>query len=182
MAPATVTPPGIELIADFVNSIDLAQATDDLATAPALRDWLGERDLLPAGSTVSDADVERARQLREAIRSLLMTNNGAPLDKAAVTKLNAAASDAQLRVRFADDGRSELIPDEDGVPGALARILGVTYTAMADDTWPRLKACRLHSCQWAFYDQSKNRSRTWCSMKVCGNRTKARAYRERRRG
>ena len=66
------------------------------------------------------------------------------------------------------------------MPGALARILGLTYTAMADDTWPRLKACRKHSCQWAFYDQSKNRSRTWCSMKVCGNRTKARAYRERR--
>ena len=57
MAPATATPPGIELIADFVNSIDLAQATDDLATAPALRDWLGERDLLPAVSTVSEADV-----------------------------------------------------------------------------------------------------------------------------
>ena len=64
---------GIELIADFVNSIDLAQATDDLATAPALRDWLGERDLLPAVSTVSEADVERAHQLREAIRSLLLT-------------------------------------------------------------------------------------------------------------
>jgi predicted RNA-binding Zn ribbon-like protein len=52
---------------------------------------------------------------------------------------------------------------------------------MADDTWNRLKACRLDNCQWAFYDTSKNRSRTWCSMKVCGNRAKARAYRERQR-
>jgi len=57
----------------------------------------------------------------------------------------------------------------------------VAYTSMADESWNRLKACRLDDCQWAFYDQSKNRSRTWCSMKVCGNRAKARAYRERQR-
>jgi predicted RNA-binding Zn ribbon-like protein len=125
--------------------------------------------------------VTSAQQVREAIRSLLLANNGAPLDKDAVKKLNAAASDAQLRVRFTGDGRSELVPDEAGVPGALAHILGLTYTAMADDTWPRLKACRLQSCQFAFYDESKNRSRTWCSMKVCGNRAKARTYRERQR-
>jgi predicted RNA-binding Zn ribbon-like protein len=46
-----------------------------------------------------------------------------------------------------------------------------------------MKACALHdSCEWAFYDWSKNRSGTWCDMAVCGNRAKARAYRERRRG
>jgi predicted RNA-binding Zn ribbon-like protein len=73
------------------------------------------------------------------------------------------------------------VPDEADVPGALSRILAVVYTAMADESWHRLKACRLDDCQWAFYDQSKNRSRTWCSMKVCGNRAKARAYRERQR-
>jgi len=36
-------------------------------------------------------------------------------------------------------------------------------------------------CQWAFYDRSKNRSGRWCSMRTCGNRTKTRAYRTRRR-
>jgi predicted RNA-binding Zn ribbon-like protein len=34
---------------------------------------------------------------------------------------------------------------------------------------------------WAFYDRSKNRSGHWCSMRVCGNRAKARQFRERRR-
>jgi predicted RNA-binding Zn ribbon-like protein len=54
---------------------------------------------------------------------------------------------------------------------------------MANGTWERLKACALHdTCEWAFYDWSKNRSGTWCDMKVCGNRSKARAYRERKRG
>ncbi len=50
---------------------------------------------------------------------------------------------------------------------------------MVDGTWSRLKACR--QCEWAFYDWSKNRSGRWCAMSVCGNRTKVRAYRARRR-
>ena len=52
---------------------------------------------------------------------------------------------------------------------------------MENDTWPRLKACRDDTCQWAFYDHSKNRSGHWCSMEVCGSRHKARQYRERRK-
>jgi predicted RNA-binding Zn ribbon-like protein len=177
-----VTPRGIELIEQFVNTADLEEETDALSTAAGLRDWLAERELLPAGASVGDADVPRAQELRESIRSLLHANSGEPLDREAVASLNASAERAHLRVRFADDGSAQLVPDEHGVPGALAEILGLTYTAMADDTWSRLKVCREHTCQWAFYDHSKNRSRTWCSMRVCGNRTKARAYRSRRRG
>ena len=45
---------------------------------------------------------------------------------------------------------------------------------MRDGTFARLKACREHTCEWAFYDHSRNRSATWCSMEVCGNRAKAR--------
>jgi predicted RNA-binding Zn ribbon-like protein len=182
MTTAAPAPAGIELIADFVNTIDLENETDQIADSAALRAWLGEHDLLPPGASVSADDVARAHEVRESIRALLLANNGEPLDASAIGRLNEAADQSRLRVRFAPDGHSELLPDERGVPGALARILGLTYTAMADETWPRLKACRQHSCQWAFYDQSKNRSRTWCSMQVCGNRTKARAYRERRRG
>jgi predicted RNA-binding Zn ribbon-like protein len=177
-----VTPRGIELIEEFVNSADLERETDVLATTDGLRGWLAGRDLLAAGAGVTGSDVPRAQQVREAIRSLLHANSGGPLDRAAVASLNAAAEQAHLRVRFGDDGNAQLVPDERGVPGALAQILALTYTAMADDTWSRLKVCREHTCQCAFYDHSKNRSRTWCSMKVCGNRAKARAYRERQRG
>jgi predicted RNA-binding Zn ribbon-like protein len=48
---------------------------------------------------------------------------------------------------------------------------------MLDGSWSRLKACR--QCGWAFYDYSRNRSGSWCSMQLCGNRTKTRAYRRR---
>ncbi len=38
----------------------------------------------------------------------------------------------------------------------------------------RLKICP--NCQWLFIDRSRNRSRAWCDMSVCGNRTKARLH------
>jgi predicted RNA-binding Zn ribbon-like protein len=43
------------------------------------------------------------------------------------------------------------------------------------------KACPGRHCGWAFYDRSLSRTSTWCSMRVCGGREKARAYRWRAR-
>ncbi|MBW9207014.1 CGNR zinc finger domain-containing protein [Mumia sp. zg.B53] len=43
----------------------------------------------------------------------------------------------------------------------------------------RVKICPADDCRWAFYDRSKNHSRQWCSMEVCGNRAKVRNHRER---
>jgi predicted RNA-binding Zn ribbon-like protein len=44
----------------------------------------------------------------------------------------------------------------------------------------RIKACPVaEGCGWLFLDFSKNRSRTWCSMKVCGNAAKVRRFRAR---
>ena len=43
----------------------------------------------------------------------------------------------------------------------------------------RLRACESPECRWLFLDSSKNHTRRWCDMKVCGNRVKARRYRER---
>jgi predicted RNA-binding Zn ribbon-like protein len=70
-----------------------------------------------------------------------------------------------------------LAPQAAGVDGALGRILAIVHEAMSAGTWHRLKACR--QCAWAYYDYSKNQSATWCSMAICGNRTKTRAYRRR---
>ena len=52
---------------------------------------------------------------------------------------------------------------------------------MADGTWSRLKACPGPHCGWVFYDGSRNRSRQWCSMQICGNRVKGREFRARQR-
>lgn len=44
------------------------------------------------------------------------------------------------------------------------------------DEPPRLHACASDTCRWLFLDTSKNRTRRWCDMKICGNRAKARRY------
>ncbi len=41
---------------------------------------------------------------------------------------------------------------------------------------PRMHACASDTCRWLFLDTSKNRTRRWCDMKICGNRAKARRY------
>ena len=88
--------------------------------------------------------------------------------------------EGRLTLRFGSDG-AELVAAAPDVNGALAALVGIVATSMAEGTWPRMKACREDACGWAFYDRSRNRSSTWCHMSVCGNRAKTRAYRERRR-
>jgi predicted RNA-binding Zn ribbon-like protein len=68
-----------------------------------------------------------------------------------------------------------------GIGGAFAELLAIIQRAAVDGSLARLKVCADHECRWAFYDQSKNRSRSWCNMAVCGNRAKAREYRRRHR-
>jgi predicted RNA-binding Zn ribbon-like protein len=61
----------------------------------------------------------------------------------------------------------------------MGRLLAAIASATADGTWARLKICRNDACRWSFYDASRNRSGHWCSMAVCGNRMKGRAFRQR---
>jgi predicted RNA-binding Zn ribbon-like protein len=44
----------------------------------------------------------------------------------------------------------------------------------------RVRTCAADTCRWLFLDTSKNHTRRWCNMKVCGNRMKARRFHERR--
>jgi predicted RNA-binding Zn ribbon-like protein len=43
----------------------------------------------------------------------------------------------------------------------------------------RVRQCADDECGWFFLDTSRNRTRRWCSMKVCGNRNKVRRFYER---
>jgi predicted RNA-binding Zn ribbon-like protein len=171
-------PGELELVRLFVNTHELDSGADELATATALQAWLVDHGLA-RGGRASAADVRAARGLREAIRSLLLENNGVAVREKAAGALDETAERARLALRFAPGGSARLEPRATGVDGALGRLAAIVAAAMADGTWPRLKACRADDCGWAFYDRARNRSRHWCSMAVCGNRTKARSYRRR---
>jgi predicted RNA-binding Zn ribbon-like protein len=172
-------PGALRVVQLFVNTNDLEDGIDELADADALRGWLEAHGLLEPGRRVTEADVEQAIAVREALRNLLLANNGGPVDPVALETLNRAAGSAQLVVRFDESGRPRLAASAPDVEGAMARILAIVNDAQVEDTWPRLKVCPEDTCRWAFYDHSRNRSSTWCSMAVCGNRAKARAYRRR---
>lgn len=175
-------PSGLELVRAFVNTLEVESGGDELAEPPALREWLAARGLLDPPAGVTETDLGNAVAVREALRALLLANNGADRDQAATATLDAAADRARLSLRFLPDGSARHEPASGGVDGALGRLLAIVATAMAEGTWPRLKACRSETCSWAFYDQARNRSRTWCDMAVCGNRVKARTYRAKRGG
>jgi hypothetical protein len=51
---------------------------------------------------------------------------------------------------------------------------------VTSDEINRVRACASKTCRWLFIDASKNHSRRWCDMKICGNRMKARRFSARR--
>lgn len=70
-------------------------------------------------------------------------------------------------------------PAEDAVPlGQAAAISAMRL--FSDDLKQRVKICP--NCDWLFVDHSKNRSRIWCDMQVCGNRAKAGKHYRRSKG
>lgn len=170
----------LDLVIEFVNTLDLRSGTDALDTAAGLAEWGAKRRLLPRGAVVTERERERAVALREALRTLMRHNNGAAPAPAAAQALDGAAAQVGLAPHFAADGSVELRTDADGVDGLLGRILLPVVGAMQDGTWARVKACREDDCHWAFHDASRNRSGVWCDMAECGNRAKVRAYRRRR--
>jgi predicted RNA-binding Zn ribbon-like protein len=177
-------PGRLELVRAFVNTVDLEDADkDELRTPEGLRTWLTSRALLGEDAAVGDAELRRAVALREGLRELLLANHGDhELDAGAVAVVDAAARRAKLGLRFAPSGAAHVTPAASGVDGALGTLLTLVADSQADGTWQRLKACPWDTCKWAFYDHSRNRSGVWCNMAVCGNRAKAQAFRDRRRG
>jgi predicted RNA-binding Zn ribbon-like protein len=150
-------PGDLEQVRQFVNTRDLELGTDTLET------WFGP------------ADLDRAVALREAFRALLLSNaTGGDPPLEAVETIERIGRRATLRV----DGDLQLVPTADA---ELARLLAIAVVAQADGSWLRLKACPGDGCQWALYDRTRSRTRTWCAAAKCGARTRSREYRRRRR-
>lgn len=174
-------PGELEQVRAFVNTIDVEEDAEQLTGPEELAAWLVQHGLARSGLVATTDDLEHAIGLREALRAALLAHNSGTLVHAdAASELDRAAARARLRLRFDRQGSGSVQPEADGVDGALGRLLAIVHRSATEGTWSRLKACRDDTCEWAFYDHTRNRSGTWCTMAVCGNRAKARAYRERR--
>ena len=182
MSGASTPAPGrLDTVRRFVNTLDIESATDALTTPGELEDWLRSASLLAGATSVGPDDLARAVAVREALRSALAANHGGdPIPAGALAVLNDAAARARLTATLTARDGWRPRPAADGVDGALGGLLALVGDAMADGTWARLKVCVNDTCQWAFYDESRARSGKWCSMQVCGNRAKQRAWRDRK--
>ncbi|HEY3195458.1 MAG TPA: CGNR zinc finger domain-containing protein [Candidatus Dormibacteraeota bacterium] len=167
------------LIQGFVNTVDLQEGPEELSDPDALGAWLVAQRLMAPGNPVGPADLQHAIGVREAIRNIIGANSGGTIYPVALATLNQAASASRLRARFAADGRPRLEPEAGGVDGAMGRIVAAVFAAMADDGWTQLKLCASPTCRWAFFDKSRNHSSRWCDMSSCGNRQKAKRFRQR---
>jgi predicted RNA-binding Zn ribbon-like protein len=175
-------PPPLDLVQDFVNTEIPVWGVDDIATPDALADWLRSRDLLSDAAVVDADSFVRARALRRVLRVLASRNaHSATPDDELRAEFAAIAPGARLRYELDERGGLRLAPDSGGVNGALAEILSRVFEAQASGAWGRLKSCPGPHCGWLFYDASRNASSRWCSMSICGNRTKTAAYRRRRK-
>jgi predicted RNA-binding Zn ribbon-like protein len=175
------TTDGLEAVREFVNSVHFEkdEVEEHLDSPEALAGFLGDHGF--GRPDVKPADLRRALEVREALRNVMGANNGEPLDPTAVELLNRAAARAKVVAAFDDHASWRIEPVSNGVDNALGQMLATVFRSMSDGTWGRMKACGNPDCRWAFYDATKNRSGRWCEMSSCGNRMKARAFRERAR-
>jgi predicted RNA-binding Zn ribbon-like protein len=175
--PRPDVPAPIAVVRDFVNTTDLETATDELTTQAELVRYLVREGLLSGTARATTEDLALARRLRSGLRRALEANH----DGAAATlpELASALNELPVTLEWTAAGAT-LRSSGAGVRGALAQIGLAAHEAAGEGIWWRLKICSSDECEWAYYDHSKNRSRSWCEY-GCGNKVKTRAYRARQR-
>src|SRR5918995_3660681 len=119
-------PGRLALVQMLVNTVDREHGPDLFDDVAGLGEWLQARGLLEPGAAPDAADLDAARELREALRSLMHANNGAPEEPGARAALEAAAARAELRPSFPSEG-PELVPARGGVEGALGRVVAAAF-------------------------------------------------------
>jgi hypothetical protein len=190
-------PGGLALVEEFLR-------TRNSVTSPqTLAEWLQGHGF--RCGPLTEASLATAVDVREAIRALAGANGeapspgragraplsgragGAPLSGPAVGVLDALLLEHRVMPALSGDPAAPVLrwraadaAPGDGLPAALAVILGGVVTAIADGTWPRFKTCAADDCRYAFYDHTRNHSARWCDVAGCGVNTRMRAYRTRR--
>ena len=163
--------PDVELVIAFVNTLDVEDHTDQLETEETYRAWLDSQGL-PGGS------LDLARSVRDALREAVThdlhdAEDGTTHNRECREVPDFASPPVEVTLKCGVPTLTS--PDAVGLVLAAGARLAIT------GEWDRIKICPATDCLWAFYDTSRNQSKTWCSMKVCGNREKTRKFRERAR-
>ncbi len=174
-------PERLEPVRQFVNTLDIEAGADALAEAAGLREWLRSAGLGRDGP-IGDRELRRARELREALRAAASANHDKDaLPAAVMAVLDDVAHRADISISFTPERQWRSAARAGGVDGALGELVLRVIESMTAGTWPRFKVCARDACRWAFYDTSRAGTGKWCTMRLCGNRAKQEAWRDRRR-
>ncbi len=192
---------------DLLNSVGAPWGTEIewLGDGRDLLDWLDQAGLVPpdvlagfrekTSPDVLDGIAAQARDLREWFRAFIATHSGRGLEPTVLADLDKInrllARDETYRqiepraIEAQDAGGSSLqwrrhrrwrTPEDLLLPIAEAM---ADLICQAD--LERVKNCEGPTCTMWFHDVSKNHTRRWCTMAVCGNRAKAAAHRAKKR-
>jgi predicted RNA-binding Zn ribbon-like protein len=171
-------PEQLHLVESFASSIDHDSEQDDLESPERFGRWLADHGF--PGVRPTAEELAFAVGVRGALRDELMAHHDREVAADARRRLDECAGNIPLRASFGT-GPATFVPAAEGMYAMLGQVLAEMVIAEREGRWHRLKLCREDTCQVVFFDYSKNRSKTWCSMQVCGNRSKTRSYRGRRR-
>ena len=180
-------PDSLALVQDFVNTIAAGspRGADLLADLPpaqdwldgALADWSRVRGLAADAVVLGEADLVKLRGLRVELVELMRA--GTP--DAEVVRTDRLGISVSSTLRLDEDGRVQALPSGRGWRYVASLLLIEMYAAQLEDTWRRLKTCSNRRCSAAFFDRSRNSSRVWHDVAVCGNLANLQAHRARKR-
>jgi predicted RNA-binding Zn ribbon-like protein len=140
--------------------------------------WLVESGMLSEPPGVSEEQLESGRSLREAINRL--ARPGLEREVGDRAELNRWATRAPLAPQLAEQGERVWV-SERPVEAMFATIARDAVDLLSGPLAGRIRECSAPDCALLFVDTSRPAQRRWCSGAVCGNRTRTKAYRERRK-
>ena len=198
LRPGTLSLVAGKLALDFTNTesgrggakhLDHLQTADDLLVWAAHAKIISAKGASQAQGIVKDQNklakhlITRGKSLRE---TLYQINSYVVAGQQPAEKLLCCLTATHAKML----ATATLTPNGDNYGwtwrpknGLAAAILGpIALSALnllVDADFSRIKQCHSNHCGWLFYDNTKNKSRQWCDMSVCGNRAKASALRAR---
>ena len=155
------------------------QPRELLNTGDDLRDWLLTAGL-PVGGVPTDAELEAAHSLREAVyRAARRVIDGRPIARGDRKVINEAAAEPVPATQLSGDGEVVLVADGDSFASVLAMVARDAIEVLGAGDG-RLRLCADEVCSLVFYDESRPGQRRWCATARCGNRANTKAYRARK--
>jgi predicted RNA-binding Zn ribbon-like protein len=147
-------------------------------------DWLGEK--LVADRPLAHALMERALALRESLYVIgveIAARRAAPAPQ--VDRLAKEHAACLACAKLAPEGARYVwtwAPREAPIEALLGPIALSALATLSQADLSRIKQCEGEKCGWLFFDTTKNKSRRWCEMEICGNRAKQKRHSARTRG